>query len=59
MTIDTQETKIENLRIKATAKAKVEQVVEAIRTDRNGFKPTLTEALVIMADHYLATAKPA
>lgn len=51
----TQETKIDNLRVHSTAKGKVKQVVEAIRTKR-GIKPTLTEALEIMADHYMATA---
>lgn len=50
-----QETKIDNLRVHSTAKGKVKLVVEAIRTKR-GVKPTLTEALEIMADHFLATA---
>lgn len=50
-----QETKIDNLRVHSTAKSKIRLVVEAIRTKR-GIKPTLTEAVEIMADHFMATA---
>jgi hypothetical protein len=49
-----QETKIENLRVHAQAKGKVKRVQKAIQAGR-GIKPTLSEALVIMADHFLAT----
>ena len=48
------ETKLENLRIHSAAKAKVKRVVDAIHKDKE-VKPTLTEAVTIMADHYLAS----
>jgi hypothetical protein len=51
-----QETKIKNLRVHESAKKKVLQVVRAIRTDKK-LEPTLTEAVIIMADHYLATGR--
>lgn len=53
-----QETKIDNLRIHAEAKSKVLEVVGAIQTDKK-VKPTLSEAVTIMADHYLNTGRNA
>lgn len=58
MQAQTQETKIDNLRIHSVAKAKVLKVVDAIHKDKK-VRPTLTEAVIIMADHFLAKAKPA
>ena len=52
---DPQETKLENFKVRTQAKAKAVEVVRAIEAKR-GIKPTLSEALVIMADHFLATA---
>ncbi len=56
MEAQTQETKLENLRIHSEAKAKVIKVVDAIHKDRK-VRPTLTEAMMIMADHYLANGR--
>lgn len=56
MESQTQETKLENLRINADAKAKVLEVVDAIHTDLK-VRPTLAEAIAIMADHYLNTGR--
>lgn len=53
-----QETKIENLRIHAQAKTKVHRVVDAIERKAK-IRPSLSEAITIMADHYLATGKAA
>lgn len=52
----TQETKLENLRINSDAKAKVLAVVDAIHADMK-VRPTLAEAVAIMADHYLANGR--
>jgi hypothetical protein len=54
----TQETKLENLRIHSAAKAKVTRVVAAIHKEKR-IKPTLSEAVTIMADHYLSSSRPA
>lgn len=51
-----QETRIDNLRIHSAAKTKVLEVVDAIQTDKK-VKPTLSEAVTIMADHYLNTGR--
>jgi hypothetical protein len=58
METETQETKLENLRIHSDAKAKVVAVVDAIHADMK-VRPTLAEAITIMADHYLATGRAA
>ena len=58
METETQETKLENLRIHSDAKAKVVAVVDAIHADMK-VRPTLSEAITIMADHYLATGRAA
>lgn len=54
----TQETKLENLRIHSAAKTKVQKVVDAIHKDKK-VRPTLTEAVTIMADHFLHTGRAA
>lgn len=54
----TQETKIENLRIHAQAKTKVHTVVDFIE-QKAKIRPSLSEAISIMADHFLATSKAA
>lgn len=56
MDSQTQETKLENLRISSDAKAKVLAVVDAIHADMK-IRPTLAEAVAIMADHYLNTGR--
>jgi hypothetical protein len=56
MESQTQETKLENLRINSDAKAKVLAVVDAIHSDMK-IRPTLAEAVAIMADHYLNTGR--
>lgn len=58
MEAQTQETKLENLRIHSAAKTKVHKVVDAIHKEKK-VRPTLTEAVTIMADHYLAKARVA
>lgn len=57
-TASAQETKIENLRIHAQAKGKVHEVVDAIEKKAK-IRPSLSEAITIMANHYLATGKAA
>lgn len=56
MDSQTQETKLENLRINSDAKAKVLEVVDAIHTDMK-VRPTLAEAVTIMAEHFLRTGR--
>jgi hypothetical protein len=56
MEAETQETKLENLRISSDAKARVIAVVDAIHADMK-VRPTLAEAITIMADHYLNTGR--
>ncbi len=58
MTTSTQETKIENLRVRATAKGKLLKAQRLIQSKRGAHaeKPSLTETLLIVADHYIATA---
>lgn len=58
MSTHTQETKIENLRIHALAKSKVHRVVDAIER-KIKIRPSLSEAVTIMADYYLSTNKAA
>lgn len=55
MNAETQETKFESLKVKTSAKDKLGAVMAAIQAKR-GVKPTLTEAVSIMADHFMATA---
>jgi len=55
MNAETQETKFESLKVKTSAKDKLGEVMAAIQAKR-GIKPTLTETVSIMADHFLATA---
>ena len=57
----TQETKIENLRVHAQAKGKLKKAQRIIQAKRGPYaeKPSLTETLLIVADHYIATAQPA
>lgn len=52
MQTETQKTEIDNLRIHSQAKDKVLEVIEAYRS-KMGVKPTLTEAILLMGDHYL------
>jgi hypothetical protein len=52
MATDTQETKLDNLRIQEAAKAKVLEVVEAYK-EKMGVKPTHSEAIMLMGNHYL------
>jgi hypothetical protein len=58
MDIIPQETKIDNLRIHADAKAKVYEVKARIQ-GLTQVDPSLTETITIMADHYLRTSKAA
>ena len=53
-----QETKLENLRVHATAKGKLREVQERIQAKRGPHAklPTLTETLMELADRYLSTA---
>jgi hypothetical protein len=53
-----QESKLDNLKVRPEAKEKVIRVAEAIQAKRgpHAERPTLTEAVLIMADHFLATA---
>lgn len=46
------ETKIENLRVHALAKIKIRDVVARIERQTR-IRPSLTEAIIIMADAYL------
>jgi hypothetical protein len=55
MNTEPQETKFESLKVKTSAKEKLGAVMSAIQAKR-GVKPTMTEVVVIMADHFLATA---
>lgn len=61
MTTQPQESKLDNLKVQPEAKDKVIQVAEVIQAKRgpHAKRPTLSEAVLIMADHYLATAQAA
>lgn len=54
MNPEPQESKFESLKVKTSAKEKLGAVMTAIQAKR-GIKPTLTETVVIIADHFLST----